>query len=574
MLREIKINNLALIESLHLVFNAHKTDKAESSLAVLTGETGAGKSIILQALNLLSACKASNAWIRTGAESASVEAFFEIHPDKKILLAALLEKGFEVDNILILKRILSRKGRSRYFINDSMATAALVEFVCENLFSVASQHEHQMLLNPRNHLDFIDSVGNLWSKRVEFGELFSDWSELKSQQKKLKQQEQDREQRRDLLSFQLNEIRESEIHESEDEELAAEKKTLKSSDTLLELGRMSYEILSDAVTGSIGQVRKNLEQMTQYDETVLEISERITNSSYEIEDLTRQINQYLHEIPRDPVRLEEIEVRIDLLQKMKRKYGGSQTLLPEVIKYAERAELELNELETMDQSLADTGRKLASIEDELKVKADYLSQARMKTALRLEKAISEELSTLSFTTADFKVLFDPSKNDLEELSPTGWDRVEFLFSANQGEPVKPLAKIASGGELSRLLLGLKCILARKDHVETVIFDEVDAGIGGQAAEDIALKIKQLSDHHQVLCITHLPQIASKADEHFKVTKLLRNKRTSTEINLLDDKSRVDELARMLGGDSVTDETVAFAKGLLKKDSHTLRTKKV
>ena len=163
MLREIKIKNLALIESLHLVFNVHKTDGAESSLAVLTGETGAGKSIILQALNLLSACKASNTWIRSGADSASVEAFFEIHPGKKILLAALLEKGFEVDGTLILKRILSRKGRSRYFINDSMATAALVEFVCENLFSVASQHEHQMLLNPRNHLDFIDSVGELWS---------------------------------------------------------------------------------------------------------------------------------------------------------------------------------------------------------------------------------------------------------------------------------------------------------------------------------------------------------------------------------------------------------------------------
>jgi len=574
MLREIKINNLALIESLHLVFNADKTDEAGHSLAVLTGETGAGKSIILQALNLLSACKASNTWIRSGADSASVEALFAIHPDKKILLGALLEKGFEVDGTLILKRILSRKGRSRYFINDSMATAALVEFVCENLFSVASQHEHQMLLNPRNHLDFIDSVGELWSQRLEFAELFSYWSDLKSQQKKLKQQEQDREQRRDLLSFQLNEIHESTIRESEDDGLAAERKTLKSSDTLMELGRMSYEILSDAVTNGIGQVRKNLEQMTQYDETVQEISDRITSSSYEIEDLTRQINQYLHEIPRDPLRLEEIEARIDLLQKLKRKYGGPQALLSEVIQYAETAEEELKELETIDLSLTDTGKKLNSIEKDLTVEADLLSKARMKTALQLEKAINEELSTLSFTTADFKVLFDSSGKDLETLSPSGWDHVEFLFSANQGEPVKPLAKIASGGELSRLLLGLKCILARKDHVETVIFDEVDAGIGGQAAEDIALKIKQLSDHHQVFCITHLPQIASKADEHFRVTKLLRNKRTLTEINLLDDADRVNELARMLAGDSVTDETVAFARELLQKGSHSMDTKKV
>ncbi len=574
MLREIKINNLALIESLHLVFNKPKAGRVASSLAVLTGETGAGKSIILQALNLLSACKASNTWIRSGADSATVEAFFEIQPDKKNLLAALLEKGFEIDDTLILKRILSRNGRSRYFINDSMATAALVEFVCENLFSVASQHEHQMLLNPRNHLDFIDSIGETWSQRLEFSELFSYWSDLKAQQKELKQQEQDREQRRDLLSFQVNEIHESNISKSEDDELAAERKTLKSSDTLMELGRMSYEILTDAVTSGIGQVRKNLEQMTQYDETVQEISARITDSSYEIDDLTRQINQYLHEIPRDPLRLEEIEARIDLLQKLKRKYGGSQTLLSEVIQYAETAEQELKELETIDLTLADTVKKLDSVEKELTAKADLLSEARMKSAMQLEKSINKELSTLSFAMADFKVFFDSTHKDLETLTPSGWDHVEFLFSANQGEPVKPLAKIASGGELSRLLLGLKCILARKDNVETVIFDEVDAGIGGQAAEDIARKIKQLSNHHQVLCITHLPQIASKADEHFRVTKLLKNERTSTEITLLHDADRVDELARMLAGDSVTDETIAFARGLLKKGSDSMGIKEI
>jgi DNA repair protein RecN (Recombination protein N) len=563
MLRELKINNLALIESLRLVFNV-KNNTAASSLAVLTGETGAGKSIILQALNLLSACKASNTWIRTGADSASVEAFFEIHPDKKVLREALLEKGFEIEDTLILKRIISRQGRSRYFINNSMATAVLMEFVCENLFSVASQHEHQILLNSRNHLNFIDSVGELWSQRTEFGEIFAHWTDLKTQQKKLEQQEQDREQRRDLLSYQLNEINESDISDGEDEKLAAEKKVLRSSDTLMELGRMSYEILSDAVVSNLGQVRKNIEQMAQYDQAVNKISERITNSSYELDDLAQQLNQYLHDIPSDPLRLEEIDARIDQLQKLKRKYGGPQTQLSEVINYAEKAEQELAELETMDQRLAETGKKLVSIEKEMTTKAELLSGARVKTAGQLGKAISQELSTLSFATAEFKVQFEQVEKRLEELSPSGWDRVEFMFSANPGEPVKPLSKIASGGELSRLLLGLKCILARRDQVETVIFDEVDAGIGGQAAEDIANKIRQLSDHHQVLCITHLSQIASKADEHFKVNKSLQNKRTTTEITLLDDDNRVHELARMLAGDSVTDETIAFAKGLLKK----------
>ena len=563
MLRELKIDNLALIESLHLVFS-RQGPNSTSSLAVLTGETGAGKSIILQALNLLSGCKASNTWIRTGADSAAVEAFFEIAPDKKTVKHALLEKGFDVKHSLILKRIISRLGRSRYFINDSMATAALVEYVCENLFSVASQHEHQMLLNPRVHLDFIDSVGELWSKREEFGELFSQWTGLKAQQTKLQQQEQDREQRRDLLTFQLKEIQDSSLAAGEDEELAAEKKILKSSDTLMELARMSYDILSDTIVSNLVQVRKNLEQMAHYDHAASEIADRITGSTYELDDLVLQLQQYLNNISSDPMRLEEIEVRIDHLQKLKRKYGGPQMSLAEVIRYADQAEQELADLHTMDQRLSDIGGKIATLAREMIAQADFLSGSRKKTAVQLEKAISRELSTLSFTTAEFKAEFAPVEKNLHEITPSGWDRVEFMFSANTGEPLKPLAKIASGGELSRLLLGLKCILARRDQVGTVIFDEVDAGIGGQAAEDIALKIKQLSDHHQVLCITHLPQIAAKADEHFRVDKTLRNKRTRTEITLLDEENRIFELARMLAGDSVNEETMAFAKGLLLK----------
>jgi DNA repair protein RecN (Recombination protein N) len=563
MLRELKINNLALIESLHLVFSGRETNTT-SSLVVLTGETGAGKSIILQALNLLSGCKATNTWIRSGADTASVEAFFEVHPDKKILQNALLDKGFNLDGSLILKRIISRQGRSRYFINDSMATAALMEFVCENLFSVASQHEHQVLLNPRNHLDYIDAVGDLWSKREEFEELFSQWTELKAQQKKLQQQEQDREQRRDLLTFQLQEIRDNSITAGEDEELAAERKILKSSDTLMELGRLSYDILSDTVVDNLAQVRKNLEQMANYDKNAGEIAERITGSTYELDDVTLQLSKYLNDIPSDPMRLEEIEARIDLLQKLKRKYGGPQMLLPEVMRYADQAAQELAELQTMDQRLAEIGEKLATLEKELLAHADSLSETRREIANDLEKSISHELRTLSFKTAEFKAEFETVEKNLHELKQSGWDRVEFIFSANPGEPLKPLAKIASGGELSRLLLGLKCILARRDQVGTVIFDEVDAGIGGQAAEDIAHKIKQLAGHHQVLCITHLPQIAARADEHFKVDKTQHDKRTRTEITLLDEDNRICELARMLAGDSVNRETMAFAKDLLKK----------
>lgn len=564
MLRELKITNLALIESLHLFFG-RQIESGTASLVVLTGETGAGKSIILQALNLLSGCKASNTWIRSGAESASVEALFDIPPGQQSLQAELLAKGFSVEECLILKRIISSQGRSRYFINDSLATGALMEHVCESLFSVASQHEHQILLNPRKHLDFIDSVGELWDQRQAFGKQFAQWLDLREQQQKLQQMERDREQQRDLLQFQLKEIQDSAIRNGEDEELGAEKKILRAADMLMEQGSQSYEILSETVIGNLDLVRKNVEQMAQYDQAVSAIAAGIASCTYELDELVRQLNRYLQNIPRDAIRLEEVEARIDLLQKLKRKYGGSQSSLDEIITYADQAAEELAALDTMDQRLADMGQELVILEKDLLAGAEVLSKARRKTAVQLEKAISQELNTLSFSRAEFKAEFAPFAKNLHDLTQSGGDRVEFLFSGNPGEPVKPLAKIASGGELSRLLLGLKCILARRDEVGTVIFDEVDAGIGGQAAEDIAHKIKQLASHHQVLCITHLPQIAAKADEHFRVDKVLQNKRTQTEITLLDEDHRVCELARMLAGDSVTRETMAFAKNILMKE---------
>ena len=564
MLRELKINNLALIDSLHLVLGSGTGDDNSAFLTVLTGETGAGKSIILQALNLLSAGKASATWIRTGAESAMVEALFELSPAKEELLKNLRSKGFEVDNSLIIKRVLSRNGRSRYYLNNSMATAALLGEISENLFSVASQHDHQLLLNPRNHLDFIDAVGELLPQRQQFNEIYTQWTGILSQHKKLQQMEQDREQRRDLLTFQLQEIKEADISPAEDEMLAAEKKRLKSSDTLMELGRTSYHLLAESIVMELSQVRKNLAQMEQLDETIADLAEGIASSNYELDDLAARLNKYIHDIPNDPAELEQIEVRIDLLQKLKRKYGTPQGLLSEVMLFRENAAEELASLDSMDIKLAELTKTLGVLETKLLKEADALSNARQKTANNLEKEISDELITLSFSTADFRVLFHPLDKKLENLTPSGWERPEFLFSANPGEPVKPLVKIASGGELSRLLLGLKCILARQDQVDTVIFDEVDAGIGGQAAEDIAAKIKELAGHHQVLCISHLPQIACKADEHFLVSKRVQDDRTQTDINLLDYDKRVNELSRMLAGDTVTDQTLAFAREMLGK----------
>ncbi len=571
MLKVLNIKNLALIERLDLTLSSAKHG---TGLTVLTGETGAGKSIVLQALNLLAGCRASASWIRSGEETASIEALFEVSPDKIELLNSIQDKGFETDGSFIVKRVFSSQGRSRYYINESLATARQAGELCENLLSIASQHDHQQLLTPRRHLDFIDTFGNLYEKRIAFSELFESWQELKTQHNKLLHHESEKEQRRDFLTFQCNEIRQANIKDNEDEGLAQAKKRLRSSDNLMKLGEQSYQLLSDSVVDSLAQVRKNLEQMASLDESASSLAEDIANSSYQLEDHMFRLRDYCESIPTDPALLDTIDERIDLLQGLKRKYGGPGNSLEEVLAFADKGEIELAEIDNMDQLLEKLTKELASKEKTILTDAAKLSSLRNKAAARLKAAMQQELKSLSFDEAVFSVEFHSAspdtEYDLEILSSTGWDRPEFMFSANPGEDEKPLVKIASGGELSRLMLALKCILAQGDQVQTVIFDEVDAGIGGKAAEAVALKIRELSEHHQVLCITHLPQIASHAESHFFVSKSVTDERTITSISPLSHEQRIHELSRMLAGDSITEQTIAYAKELIEKNRKPMR----
>lgn len=557
MIAELKISNLALIESLHLSFT--------SGLTVLTGETGAGKSIVLQALNLLAGDKASPSLIRTGAENAVVEALFEIAPEKAEMLDEIRARGFETDGYLVLKRILTGQGRSRYYINDSLATARLVGDLAENLIAVAGQHDHQQLLSPRRHIDFIDTVGELWPKRQKFAALYNRWTELKGRFKQMAELERDKEQRRDFLAYQCDEIRKADIKPAEDETLAGEKARLKASDKLTQAGLESCQLMTGALNDVLGQVKKNLEQMATLDPSLSALARSLVDVYYQLEDQAFQLRDYCASIPKDPSRLEEIEARLDLLQRLKRKYGASNGALEEILAYAEKAEHELEQLENMDRQRSSLEGDLDLVERQLLDRAVELSALRQKAARRLTAAVLSEIRSLNFEQAEFEVRFDPLANTLSDCDETGWDRPHFMFSANPGEPVKPLSRVASGGELSRLMLGLKCILAQRDRVETVIFDEVDAGIGGRAAEAVARKIKELAGHHQVLCITHLPQIASYADEHFIVSKSVVNRRTRTIISPLPREHRAQELARMLAGDSVTPQTLAYASELVERE---------
>jgi DNA repair protein RecN (Recombination protein N) len=554
MLKELIITNLALIEKLHVSF--------AEGLTVLTGETGAGKSIILQAIHLLGGGKAAATWIRSGAETATVEALFELNPQHEIILEKLAEMGFEPETELVVKRVVTLKGSSRYFMNGSLATAKAVGEVMENLLSVASQHDHQQLLQPRSHLDCIDAVGGLWPQRLVVSQCYDKWTGARESYQELVAKERDKEQRRDFLTFQVKEIEEAATSPGEDEALMVERDRLRASDDLIGLGKKSWHLLAEAVNTPLSAVRKNLVQMAAFDPSLAGLAEEVAGNCFQLEDHVQAIRSYVETLASDPARLDVVTARLDLLQRLKRKYGRE---LDAVFVFGREAKQELAEIEALDERLAVLEKEMQESEAALKKAAGALSKSRQAAAQELAGKIRASLVSLCFERAVFEICFKGEQSqELGAISRLGWDRPEFMFSANQGEEPKPLAKVASGGELSRLMLALKTLLAQKDQVDTVIFDEIDAGISGKAAEAVAKKIRELAGHHQVFCITHLPQIASLADEHFLVQKSVVDARTKTSIIPLPVEKREHELARMLDGDSVSEQTLAYVRTLMER----------
>ncbi|MBM9536043.1 DNA repair protein RecN [Desulfobulbus alkaliphilus] len=555
MLQELRVHNLALIDSLHLDLADMKT-----GLIVFTGETGAGKSIILQSINLLTGGRGTAAWIRGDCGQAGIEALFSVRPDHAEMQALLNDHALINGSHCLVRRILSREGRSRLFINDQSVTTRLAGAVTAGLINVASQHDHQQLLSPRHHLDYLDDYGELHELRQRFTRLFRRWQQTSSQLRDLREKEQDKEQQRDYLRFQLDEINRANITVGEEEQLSQERDRLKASDTLIRLVGASRRMLAEAVTGSLVEIRKNMEQAAVHDAELLPLAERIGSVGFELEDLDSLLRRYLDAVPVDPARLEIISGRLAELKQLRRKYGAT---LEDVLAFARAAETDLARLDSLEEEIGRVERKAEEISTEAVLRAAELTQARRETATRMAAAMERELVSLSFSQAVFQVrVSEPEELGMEGMQSTGRDIVEFFFSANPGIPPQPLARIVSGGELSRLMLAMKCLLARKDQVDTVIFDEVDAGIGGQAAEAVAEKISELAGHHQVLCITHLPQIAACADLHFKVEKRVEHGLTQTMIHALESRQRVEELARMLGGATPTAQTLKYAQELM------------
>ena len=566
MIKEIRIRNFAIIENLAVNF--------EKGLNVLTGETGAGKSIIIDALNLLLGGRADTDSIRSGETNAFVEAVFEVTDLKTRDL--ILESGIEMEEgELLVKRQISNTGKNRCLLNDSPVTVSTLSKIGDRLVDLHGQHDHQTLLHPEVHVELLDLYGKCKSIRDEFAGNFSNHQAQTKKLRSMKMDEQELLQKQEFLSFQLKEIDEAHLSDEEEEEIKAARNKLKHAGQIREGLQKSQALLTDeggSIIENLGQVLKELEAVQNIDPGLAEPVERSRSAFYELEEVVESLRNYDRSLEFNPSRLEEIEDRLAEISGLKRKYGND---IAEIIKRREKIAEELEQLASNEENMKALEDDLKQQEKVLSKLGTQLAEKRESAAKNLTRSVEKELKELSMGNVQLGVRFDyPSEPDglilfrKEKMkgTPIGLGTLEFLFSPNPGEELRPLAKIASGGELSRVMLALKSILNDQDTVPVMIFDEVDTGIGGGVAEKVGTKLQKVANTKQVFCITHLPQIAGMAFSHFRVEKEVKGKRTRSTIRQLEHEERVEELARMSSGENITDASLEHAREMLRPGS--------
>ena len=567
MLKELRIKNYAIIDELSIDFKA--------GLNILTGETGAGKSIIIESLGLILGERASDESIRSGEDSASVEAVYDISRVKNIK-EKLSESGIETENNeLIIRRQISRSGKNRSYINDSAVNLSLLKDIGDMLVDIHGQHEHQTLLHPENHSIVLDLFGNTLPLREKCRENYSNLQNLQREVNELINKERERVQKIDLLNFQKEEIDKAELKIGEDDDLKNEKNLLQNAERLHRYATESYEALystEGSVIEKLNSVITNITEINKIDSSAGKILDDGKEALFEIEDVASRIRDYTGKIEFNPDRLSEIDDRLAEITALKRKYG---TNIEDVLTYRKKIDEDLEILSKSQERMDGLSAEIEKLKKEMEDVSMELAKEREKAADRFESMIEKELKELKMEKVRFKVNFSYEEDDTSfikykgksvKLFPEGIGKIEFFFSPNIGEDLKPLSKIASGGELSRVMLSIKNILTNKDSIPVLIFDEVDAGIGGGVAEIVGEKLKKVSKGRQVFCITHLPQIASRADSHFLIAKKTSNNRTITSIKELKGEERVEEIARMAGGKVITDTARKHAEEMIMKCS--------
>lgn len=571
MLSEIDVRNYALIERLSLRFG--------NGFNVLTGETGAGKSLVIDCVGLVIGGRASSESVRAGCDSAVVEAVFNIS-DVPDVEALLLEQGIdpEPDGTLIVTREVSRQGRSRCRLNGRIVTLTALSAIGERLVDIYGQHEYQSLARPSRHIGLLDAFGGarLEQVRDSVRQLYEEWRECEEELAELRQHARERAQRADLLAFQVNEIESANLEPGEDVHLVAEQTVLANAESLYDAVVRAYSLIYESsypdiasARDMLGEALEELDNASRIDGTLTSLAESLSALCDHTTEISRALREYRDSIEFDPERLAEVEERLSAISRLKRKYGDS---LADVIDHGQLAREELESMTGAGRRVDELEGRSAALSEELGNCASKLSAMRCEIAAELEKEVSRELRDLSMPHAVFKVDVGRKRDGHEivvdgtpvVIGPDGFDDVEFLFSANPGEEPRPLARIASGGEMSRVMLAIKSVLAVADAMPTMVFDEVDAGIGGEAAIAVASKLANIGKVRQVLAVTHLPQIAAVADNHYAVSKLERSGRTEVTVEKLDIEERVTEVARMLAGEAPSSVTVAHAREMLSR----------
>lgn len=564
MLRELTIRNLAVLEEAKVAFAA--------GLNVLTGETGAGKSIVIDALLLVRGARVQADLIRTGAETASVEAVFEVPPSGPV--AAVLDEAGHApaDGQLVIKRELSRSGRHRVFVNDSAATAGLLERLGDVLVEIHGQHEHQRLMEPARQLDLLDRFADCEEARLRLGELWRRWDMARSELARIRDEAREGARKEELYRWELSEIDAVQLRDGEEDELRGERRRLQNAERIHAGLQEVMDLLQEdaqAAGARLGRAASLLRELSRFDSDVGAPIEALEGAQAYVEDAVARARALRDRAVMDPDRLRLVDERLDAISSIKRKYGETTAA---VSAYREEIARALDRIERHDAIVEEMQAEVAGASEAAGRQGRELSETRTEAAPRLERLIQRELRTLGMDHARFRVALRRETAGAEDLAsgPDGWrlgargaESAEFLLSANPGEELKPLAKVISGGELSRTMLAIKTILAASEDVPSMVFDEVDAGIGGRVADAVGHKLRQTAAGRQVLCVTHLAPIAAYAEHHLLVEKRVAKGATKTTVTALDGGGQVEEIARMLGGERITDASRRHARELLK-----------
>ncbi|MDR4888867.1 DNA repair protein RecN [Fredinandcohnia sp. QZ13] len=554
MLAELSIKNFAIIESLSI--------SLEKGLTVLTGETGAGKSIIIDAIHLLVGGRGSVEFVRYGEERAEIEGLFLIEDDNHPCYTKAMEFGIEIsEGMVVLRRDISKSGKSVCRINGKLVTISILREFGRTLIDIHGQHEHQDLMNQEQHIYMLDQYGGDTLKQAlqEYLAVYKDFLNVKQRLKSFNENEQELAHRLDLIQFQLNEIGKANLKPNEDVVLTEERNKISNYEKIFKSLQNSYNALYGDQKGLdwVGLAMNQAEAVMDIDKELKSIHETISNSFYLLEEISYKIRDQLDKLEFDPARLDFIEGRLNEIAQLKRKYGQS---VEEILEYAAKIEDEIDTIQNREQHIGKLKEELESILEDVKLESENVSQIRKKLAKELIGKITQELKDLYMEKAKFDIKF--FEDTPIKFTLNGKDDIEFYISTNPGEPLKPLAKIASGGELSRIMLAIKSIFSKHQGVTSIIFDEVDTGVSGRVAQAIAEKIYGISVNSQVLCISHLPQVAAMSDTHLFITKETIQGRTTTSVTSLDETEKIKEISRMISGVEITDLTKEHAKELL------------